>query len=138
MRVNDCSVEGIDSDRLKEVLADFKPQLLVMNSTTPSLNFDMTIPPLAKQVLPDVKIAAFGIHVGSLPEESFALAKELDYIVRGEPKATITELAGALAGRTRFAEHNRSSRFGATEPLSTPLIAVLSPVWTRCRFPPGI
>jgi anaerobic magnesium-protoporphyrin IX monomethyl ester cyclase len=97
VRINDCSVEGIDSDKLKGLLADFQPQLLVLNSTTPSLNFDMTIPPLARTVLPQVKIAAFGIHVGSLPEESFKMARELDFIVRGEPEATISDLADALA-----------------------------------------
>jgi radical SAM superfamily enzyme YgiQ (UPF0313 family) len=96
VKVNDCSVEAIDSDKLKEILADYQPQLLVMNSTTPSLNFDLTIPPLAKSVLPDLKIAAFGIHVGTLPEESFALASDLDYIIRGEPEATVTDLADAL------------------------------------------
>lgn len=96
VRVNDCSVEGVDTEKLKGILADFKPQLLVMNSTTPSLNFDLTIPPLARSVLPEVKVAAFGIHVGTLPDETFAQAPDLDYVIRGEPEATITELADSL------------------------------------------
>jgi len=103
VRVNDCSVEGIDREKLKQILADFSPDLLVMNSTTPSLNFDLTIPPLAKQVLPDLKVAAFGIHVGTLPEESFARTEALDFIVRGEPEATICGLADALTNGDDFA-----------------------------------
>jgi radical SAM superfamily enzyme YgiQ (UPF0313 family) len=104
VRVNDCSVEGVDSERLKKILLDFQPDLLVMNSTTPSLNFDLTIPPLAKSVLPEVKVAAFGIHVGTLPEETFSQAPELDYIVRGEPEFTIADLADGLEKRRSPAE----------------------------------
>ncbi|MFH1862344.1 MAG: radical SAM protein [bacterium] len=96
VKVSDCSVEGVDKNRLLEILLDFSPQLLVTNSTTPSLNFDMTIPPLVKQALPEVKIAAFGIHVGILPEETFAMSDALDFIIRGEPEMTIADLADAL------------------------------------------
>ncbi len=102
VRVNDCSVEEIDRQKLAEILADFKPDLLVMNSTTPSLNFDLTIPPLAKEVLPQVKVAAFGIHVGTLPEDAFTMSQTLDFIVRGEPEMTITELADALEKKSAF------------------------------------
>ncbi|TKJ41601.1 hypothetical protein CEE37_03280 [candidate division LCP-89 bacterium B3_LCP] len=96
VRVNDCSVEGVDTEKLKGILKEFAPDLVVMNSTTPSLNFDMTMPPLIKEVLPTAKIAAFGIHVGALPEESFALTDALDFIVRGEPELTIVDLADRL------------------------------------------
>lgn len=99
VRVNDCSVEGVDNEKLKVILKDFSADLLVMNSTTPSLNFDMTIPQLVKEVLPDVQIAAFGIHVGTLPEESFAMSDALDFIVRGEPEMTIADLADTLQQR---------------------------------------
>ena len=99
VRVNDCSVEGVDGEKLMELLRDYSPDLLVMNSTTPSLNFDMTIPALAKQAAPGIKVAAFGIHVGTLPEESFAMAEALDFIVRGEPEMTVTDLADALQHR---------------------------------------
>lgn len=97
VRVNDCSVEGVDKDKLKEIVRDFSPDLLVMNSTTPSLNFDMTIPGLVKEALPDVKIAAFGIHAGTLPDETFAMSDALDFIVRGEPEMTIADLTDSLA-----------------------------------------
>ncbi len=97
VQVNDCSVEGVDKQKLKEVVREFSPDLVVMNSTTPSLNFDMTIPSLIKEEFPDVKIAAFGIHVGSLPDESFAMNDALDFIVRGEPEMTIADLADNLS-----------------------------------------
>ncbi|RJP80618.1 MAG: radical SAM protein [Candidatus Zixiibacteriota bacterium] len=99
VKVNDCSVEGIDTEKLKGELKAFQPDLLVMNSTTPSLNFDLTIPPQAREVLPGVKIAAFGIHAGTLPDEVFAMTGALDFIVRGEPEMTIADLADALAGK---------------------------------------
>lgn len=97
VRVNDCSVEGVGKENLQNLVRDFCPDLLVMNSTTPSLNFDMTIPALIKEALPETKIAAFGIHVGTLPEETFAMSQALDYIVRGEPEMTIADLADGLS-----------------------------------------
>ena len=100
VRVNDCSVEGVDREALRAILKDFSPQLVVMNSTTPSLNFDMTIPALVKEELPEAKVAAFGIHVGTLPEETFSMSDALDYIVRGEPEYTIADLADGLANET--------------------------------------
>lgn len=99
VHVNDCSVEGVDKEKLKGILQDFSPDLLVINTTTPSLNFDMTILPLAKEILPESKIAAFGIHVGALPDESFAMTDALDYIIRGEPELTVADLADKLAKR---------------------------------------
>lgn len=97
VKVNDCSVEGVDSEKLKQIVADFQPDLFIMNSTTPSLNFDMTIPAMIKEVSPASRIAAFGIHVGTLPDDSFKLSDALDFIVRGEPEMTIADLADSLA-----------------------------------------
>ncbi len=96
VRVNDCSVEGVDEEGLKAIWKEVSPDLVVINSTTPSLNYDMTIPGLVKEVLPHGKVAAFGIHVGTLPEETFALTDALDFIVRGEPEMTIADLADTL------------------------------------------
>ena len=96
VKIDDCPSQGIDSDGMKKVLADYQPDLMVMNSSTPSINFDVTIPALAKSVLPDLKIAAFGIHVGVLPDEVFASSPELDFIARGEPEYTVLSIASYL------------------------------------------
>jgi anaerobic magnesium-protoporphyrin IX monomethyl ester cyclase len=94
--VNDCSVEGIDMDKLRELVKWLSPDLFIMNSTTPSLKFDMTVPPLVKEVSPHTKIAAFGIHVGTLPEDCFEMTEALDFIIRGEPELSIADLADNL------------------------------------------
>ncbi|MCX6639828.1 MAG: radical SAM protein [bacterium] len=96
VQVNDCSVEAVDTEKLKAILRQSAPGLVVMNSTTPSLNFDMTIPPVIKAILPGTKVAAFGIHVGTLPEDCFKMTEALDYIIRGEPELTIADLADSL------------------------------------------
>lgn len=102
VRVNDCSVEGIGLPKLERILKEHPPRLLVMNTSTPTLNFDMTLPPLIKKILPGTTIAAFGIHAGSLPDETLRMADELDFIVRGEPELTIAELADTLERKADF------------------------------------
>jgi radical SAM superfamily enzyme YgiQ (UPF0313 family) len=97
VKIHDCPVEGINRDGLKTITADYKPDLLITNSSTPSIKHDLTIPALAKEAYLKVKVAAFGIHVGVLSEEVMCETPELDYILRGEPEFTALELAKALA-----------------------------------------
>ena len=99
VKINDCPSEGIREEKLKELLAELQPDLLIINTATPSIKYDMTIPRLAKAAVPGIKTAAFGIHVGILPKESFELAGgELDFIISGEPEFTALELAQKLRG----------------------------------------
>ena len=96
VRINDCPSEGINGEGLKDVLKEFQPDLLLFSSSTPSINFDATIPSLVKETLPDIKIGTFGIHAGALPDEVFRMSPNLDFILRGEPEYTAVELAEAL------------------------------------------
>jgi radical SAM superfamily enzyme YgiQ (UPF0313 family) len=97
VKIHDCPVEGIDQEGLRAIIRDYRPDLLITNSSTPSIKHDLAIPALAKATFPPVKVAAFGIHVGILSEEVMQSAPELDYIIRGEPEFTALELAQALA-----------------------------------------
>ena len=96
VRINDCPSENIDAEGLKELLTDFQPNLLIIDSATPTINYDLAIPKLAKSVLPYVKTAVFGIHVSVLWEETLEQSAELDFIIRGEPELTALELAKRL------------------------------------------
>lgn len=96
VRINDCPSEGVNSDGLMKIISDFQPDLLIMNSSTPSINSDVKIPALVKSTAPACKIAAFGIHAGVLPDEVFTLSPGLDFIIRGEPEYSALDLAQKL------------------------------------------
>ncbi len=99
VRVNDCPSEGIDREQLRSLLKDYHPDLLIINTSTPSISHDAGIPALAKEALPDLRTAFIGIHPGVLPEQTFALSPGLDFIIRGEPEFTALELAQRLEAR---------------------------------------
>ena len=111
VRINDCPSEGIDAEGLQQILREYQPDLLIMNSSTPSINYDVTIPELAKSVLHDIKVAAFGIHAGTLADDVFNMSPGLDYIIRGEPEYTALGLAeDILAGEQSESVLGVSSR----------------------------
>jgi len=96
VNLKDCIVEGIDFSALKQLLRDFSPDLLVLNTATFTIEGDLSIACIAKEISPRIKVAAMGIHVTSLPDDSFKMSKELDFIIRGEPEYTIRDIASAI------------------------------------------
>ena len=99
---NDCNTEEMLVEDFRNKLKEIQPDLLVINSTTPSIEFDLSMSKEAKSVLPQIKTAVFGIHVTTLPEDSFKMEPDLDYIIRGEPEMGLLELAQALRDNKSF------------------------------------
>jgi len=97
VRLVDCIAEKITPAALKSLLADFAPQLVILNTATPSIESDLDCARLVKEAVPGAFVAACGIHPSALPEESLALAPCLDAVIRGEPELTATELAQVIA-----------------------------------------
>lgn len=95
-KLSDCIVEDIDFIKLSKLIKEFAPSLIVINTATPSIVSDLSVAALAKKINPKIKVAAFGIHVSALPEDSFRIEPALDIIVRGEPESTIAELTLGL------------------------------------------
>jgi len=95
-RLTDCIVEDVDIKSIQEKVAKFKPDLVVLNSATPSIASDLKVGKYLKEVVPGVRVAAIGIHPTAMPKESFDLAEGLDYIISGEPEYTVRDLAKAL------------------------------------------
>ena len=93
VKLDDCIVNEIDADKLQKKLEIFKPDLVVINTATPSIVTDLKVASLAKKANPNCVTVAFGIHVTALPEESLKMEKNLDAVVRGEPEMTIKEVA---------------------------------------------
>lgn len=104
VKISDCPSEGIDNEGLQAILTEFKPDLLVIDTATPTIIHDLKVPALAKSVLPQVKTAVFGIHVGVLPEQTFDISTELDFIIRGEPEFSVLEIARRMEQGEDFQE----------------------------------
>lgn len=96
VKLTDCIIKNIDFNTLKEQIAQFSPDLIVLNTSTPSIESDLAIAELAKETLPEVKVAALGIHVSVLPEDCLNLSSYLDYCIRGEPEFIVKDLSLTL------------------------------------------
>ena len=75
---------------------EFSPDLLVMETTTPTLYKDIEFAELAKKEFPGVKIVFVGTHPSTLTIETMKLSPAIDMIARGEYDYTILDIANAL------------------------------------------
>ena len=81
----------------QEVLSALKksrPDLLVVHTTTPSIDSDLSYASLAKGLLANCRTVAVGPHVTAEPEDTLKRANgTLEAVVRGEYDFTLRELA---------------------------------------------
>ena len=96
VKLDDCIVTDITYEKLNSKIAEFKPDLIVINTATVSIYSDLNCAKVAKEASPGIKTVAFGLHVTVLPDEAFSFAPCLDYVIRGEPEFCLLELVRAL------------------------------------------
>lgn len=80
-------------DRVKE----FKPQLAVLNTSTPSINNDMRVGKALKDAF-GCDIAMMGTHATAEPLEILEREQAIDYVISGEADYTARELVRFLRG----------------------------------------
>lgn len=98
VRLFDCVVTDMDRAGLQDAVSHFQPDIVVLNSSTPSIRWDLTTAEVVAEILPDVFTVAFGIHVSALPFESLMLSRRLDAVIIAEPEYAVRDLAAALEG----------------------------------------
>ena len=91
-KVSDCVVEEMSFNDLKGAIKDFNPDAIIINTSTPSIDNDLSTSKIAKKISPDILTIAIGIHPTVMPNESFKLEPSLDLIIRGEMEETLKEL----------------------------------------------
>jgi radical SAM superfamily enzyme YgiQ (UPF0313 family) len=96
VRLNDCIVENLSREGLAESARNFKPDWCLFNSATPSIAGDTETVDALKTAFPACRMAVLGIHPTALPEETFALSKHLEVIIKGEPEQTALELMSTV------------------------------------------
>lgn len=93
--LHDCIVEEIELEGVRKILGDFRPDLVLINTVTPSIDYDLAITKVIKEVCPTAFTVAFGIHVTVYPEASLQQYLTLDAVIRGEPELAIRDIARA-------------------------------------------
>ena len=89
-------------ETLKEIKA-FGPELVVVDTSTPSINNDLEFTKMIKEALPQVKTCLVGTHASATVAEILPGKSEyVDYIARHEYDYTLPELAEAISGKIKI------------------------------------
>ena len=91
----DAIAKGWDFNKTIQKIEAFKPDLVVIETTTPTFNNDLRFIKFLKERF-KCKICLTGTHVSTLPEDSFKSSNEIDFIARREYDYTILDLASTL------------------------------------------
>jgi anaerobic magnesium-protoporphyrin IX monomethyl ester cyclase len=93
VKLIDAPAEGYDIEFIKTLVKEFKPTMIVMDTSTPSIFSDVKVAEVLKEIQPQSFIIFVGTHVSATPEESLGLSLSVNAIARREYDYTLLELA---------------------------------------------
>ena len=98
----DAPAEGLTKEDVCFKAAGFKPDMAVLEASTPSIYNDVEVACAIKKEVPDVFTILVGVHVSAVPRQTLQEAPQgLDAVAIHEYDATLVDLASKL-------EHSRS------------------------------
>jgi anaerobic magnesium-protoporphyrin IX monomethyl ester cyclase len=95
--VLDAPAMDLDLEATLAKVRAFKPELAVLNTSTPSINNDMRVGRAIKEAV-SCPIAMMGTHATAEPEEILERESAVDYVIMGEADHTARELVRFLRG----------------------------------------
>ncbi|MBF0140516.1 MAG: radical SAM protein [Magnetococcales bacterium] len=96
VRLFDAPALRVGLDGLYASLGDWQPELVVIDTSTPSIVHDVTVAATIKQRFPAAFLLLVGTHPSALPEACLELHSSIDGVAIGEYDMTVVELATAL------------------------------------------
>ena len=97
VKLIDAPAQTYDIKQTLALVEEFKPKLVVIETSTPSIYNDIKIAESIKDVLDGAFIVLVGTHPSALPEETLKVSAKIDAVARGEYEYTVRDLARALA-----------------------------------------
>lgn len=93
----DFPARGWDKPRLRQLVARRRPEWVVLDSTTPSIDSDIECARMCKEAHPDCRVIFVGPHASALPEQTLREADgAVDVVAIGEYDYTVRDVV--LAG----------------------------------------
>jgi anaerobic magnesium-protoporphyrin IX monomethyl ester cyclase len=88
---------NLGREQVGAALKKSRPGLLVLHTTTPSIDSDLSYASLAKELCPDCQTVVVGSHVTAEPENTLKRANgAVDVVARGEYDYALRDLAGLV------------------------------------------
>jgi anaerobic magnesium-protoporphyrin IX monomethyl ester cyclase len=100
VRFVDAMTNNIDDDRLREIIRQAQPDVVLATAITPMIYQAQTTLKLAREAAPKCVAVLGGIHPTFMYAQVLAEAPWIDYIVRGEGEEIAVELLSAIRDGT--------------------------------------
>ncbi len=92
----EAAAQNFTPEQSYDIVAAFKPELLVIHATTPSIYNDIEQAKVIKDRT-DCKVAFVGQHVTAEPDNTFEIARDVvDYVLKGEYDYQLRDLAAGV------------------------------------------
>lgn len=93
----DAPADSLSIDDIIEKTLTFQPNLIVLDTSTPSIDNDVAVARRLKETCPSSFIILVGTHVSALPEEVLNKENSVDAVARNEYDYTLHDLAKILS-----------------------------------------
>lgn len=94
VEILDCQAKGMDRGALAARLAGLRPDLTVINISSPTLDSDLDAARAARAA--GSRVAVFGQHAQALPEHLLKTEADIDFAMTGEPERASADLVARL------------------------------------------
>lgn len=99
LKLIDAPAKCLSKDKTMSLIEEFKPELVVIDTSTPSINSDLDYAKRIKETI-NTKICLVGTHVSATVSEILPTNSNfVDYIARHEYDYTLPEIAEAIQGK---------------------------------------
>ena len=95
----DCPARNYEIDVPSKIVKEWKPDLLIVESSTPSVYNDIDVIKRLKEIKPDIYAVLVGTHVTATAEETLQIDPILDGVLRYEYELTVVDLAEKIEGK---------------------------------------
>ncbi|MDD5416745.1 MAG: radical SAM protein [Candidatus Aenigmarchaeota archaeon] len=99
--VLDAIAKNFDFEMAIAEIDKFKPEMVVFESSTPSIKNDVAFIAKYKGDNPRVKTILVGTHPSALPDETMKLSPAIDFIAKHEYDETVVDIAKMVEGLKR-------------------------------------
>ena len=105
LKILDAPAKCLTKDEALKQVKEYNPELVVIDTSTPSINSDLDFTKRVKEALLNVKTCLVGTHVSATVSEILPKdAAFVDFIARHEYDYTLPEVAEALEGKRALSD----------------------------------
>jgi anaerobic magnesium-protoporphyrin IX monomethyl ester cyclase len=101
-KVFDCPAENLEFQDVRTIIQSYAPEAVLWSTGTPSIDSDLRLSSMIKELNPSIATGVFGTHVTVLDQDCMKKYPSLDAIIRNEPEYTACEWVDALENHREF------------------------------------